>query len=196
MAVVFFILLSSAVLAPSGTGARFNTKTVSFYLNSTNGQIAAAAWNNFTTSLSLPDTSITILSAYLKVSATFGIANAAKTIDVYLNDTLLGKYSYTNTQEITGIEINANASRGASGSDLYTLSSTPQYNKISILCNDICSELNTVAFITYKYDPPAENGLGASESKNDVPVLKKEKSFFQKIREKILTLLGIEKIFL
>lgn len=199
--ILLLALISAPVFAPSGTGARYNTKTVVFYLNSSTPAIAvaAAAWNNFTATLSLPDTDITVLNAYLAVAGSHDntAGSGAATIDVYLNNTLIGKNSLTRLAEAAGFEILANASRNSAGNDFYSLSSTPQLYAISILCNGQCNELSTRAFITYKYDPPAKNSEVLKETPvTALPTPPKEKSIFQKIREKILTLLGIEKIFL
>ncbi len=183
---ILFILISSAALAASGDGTRFNTKTIKFFLNHTQGQVAALAWANFTTNLSIQDTSITILSAYLQVSGTFDAAGSgAITTDIYLNNTLLGKYSMTRSAEVSGFEVLTNATRGASGSDFYSLGATPQYNEISIKCNGICNMKSTVAIITYKYDPPAEdakeNELQKNYEKKISPPAEKEKNLFENI---------------
>ncbi len=193
-ALVFLILLSSAVLAPSGTGARFNTKTVMLFLNSSDGELAAAGWNNFTTNLSIPDTSITILNAYMRISGTTGAAaTTATTINVYLNETVLGKFSRTESGEVSGFEFLANASRGASGSDFYSLGAAPQYNKISLQCGAVCNSLETVAFITYKYDPPPSESHETQKTFNQ-PQIQKEANIFEKILgniKKLLSLVGL-----
>ncbi len=189
---VLFILISTSAFAAAGDGTRFNTKTVKFYLNSTQGQIAAAGWANFTTNLSIQDTSITILSAYLQVSGTFDAAGSgATTTDIYLNDTELGKYSMTRSQEVAGFEILTNASRGAGGSDFYSLSATPQYNKISVKCNGICNLKSTIAIITYKYDPPAEQAQKIVESKISSVEKNSEKNIFELVFERARKLLSI-----
>lgn len=194
VAAVFLILLSSAVLAPVGDGSRFNTKTVMLFLNSSDGELAAAGWNNFTTNLSIPDTSITILNAYLRISGTTeAAATTATTINVYFNETVLGKFTRTGSGEVSGFEFLANASRGAAGSDFYSLGATPQYNKISLQCGAVCNSLETVAFITYKYDPPpvvpAETQKAISQ-----PQLQREANIFEKILgniKKLLSLVGL-----
>ena len=168
-AVFLIIILSSAAFAASGDSTRFNTKTVKFFLNHTAGQVAAAGWGNFTTNLSIPDPSITILNAYLQVSGTFDAAGSgATTTDIYLNNTALGKYSMTRSGEVAGFEILTNATRGASGSDFYSLSSTPQYNQIAIKCNGICNLKSTIAVITYKYDPPAPAQAAEEKIKENI----------------------------
>ncbi len=188
---ILFILISSAALAAAGDGTRFNTKTVKFFLNHTAGQVAAAGWANFTTNLSIQDTSITILSAYLQVSGTFDAAGSgAITTDIYLNDTSLGKYSMTRSAEVSGFEVLTNASRGASGSDFYSLGATPQYNEISIKCNGICNMKSTIAIITYKYDPPAEQTEKIAEVKSSAEK-KPEKNIFELIFERARKIFSI-----
>src|SRR3989338_258516 len=187
-----FLLLSSLSLAAVGDASRYNTKTVTLYLNSTGPQLAAGTWNNFTATLSLPDPSTTILSAFLRISGTWATTGAtADEVQVWLNNTLIGDHTITPFGEVSAFEFIVNAT-GTSGADFYAITSADKNFQVSLKCLTIpCNLLSTEAIITYKYDPPAP-----PPQKDSVVEIPKEKNIFENLSENFSRMINyLAKIF-